>query len=117
MDLQKIDLSIGCSPPGSKFPVGDKLPNFISIPEYTPPKPTLLEDKMISQIKDMGRIQEKLNVLRSDEIFDNLSKHNQYFDSQYELEADKLDDLRRKLACIRESLDEILNILEKDEES
>ena len=75
------------------------------------PTSNQLEDKMISRIKDMGRVQERLKAILDDEIFDTLSKHNPYWDSKHEPECDKLDDLRRKFSCFQDNLWDIMGIL------
>lgn len=95
----------------------DKPPIPVGIPDYTDPTSNQLEDKMISRIKDLGRAQERLKMILDDEIFDTLSKHNPYWDSKYEPEADKLDDLRRKFSCLSDNLWDIMGILRTEEES
>lgn len=105
-------------PPGTyiqqKF---DKPPVPMPIPDFTERTSNQLEDKMISRIKDLGRAQEKLKMILDDEIFDRLSKHNPYWDSKYEPEGDKLDDLRRKFSCLSDNLWDIMGILRTEEES
>ena len=71
---------------------------------------------IISKIQDMGRVQERIKSILDDDIFDTLSKHNPYWDSEYELEADKLGDLRRKFSCFQDNLWDIMGILRKEEE-
>ena len=52
-------------------------------------------------LQNVGRAEEKLMRLLEDAIFDTLSKHNDYWDT------DKLDDVRMKLSCIKEQLEDI----------
>lgn len=75
-----------------------------------------LEDKMISKIKDMGIIQQKLEEILDDEIFDDLSKHNPFWHSKYEPESHKFNDLRGKFSLLSENLWDIMGILRKGEE-
>lgn len=70
----------------------------------------------ISRIEDIGRAREKLKTILDDDIFDTLSKHNPYWDSEYEVESDKLDDLRRKFSCFSETLWDLYGILHKEED-
>jgi len=71
---------------------------------------------ILNRIQDMGRVENMLKSILNDDVFANLSKHNPYYDSEYEVEADKLDDLRRKLSCINDNLWDVISILKKDEE-
>lgn len=86
-------------------------------PALINPTSNQLEDKMISRIKDMGRVQERLKIILDDEIFETLSKHNTYWHSKHEPEADKLDDLRRKFSYFNDNLWDIMGILRTEEES
>lgn len=47
------------------------------------------------------------NVITAD-VFENLSKHNPWYDSKHELEADKLDELRRTLVLVKEEIESML---------
>ena len=71
---------------------------------------------IISRLEDIGRAREHLKSILDDDAFENLSKHNPYFDSEHEVEADKLDDLRRKLSCISDKLWDLSAILTKQED-
>lgn len=62
-------------------------------------------------IRDSGRALQIISELSDMEIFDNLSKHNPYFDSVHEVESDKLYDLRCKLSYIHEKLLEAWSFL------
>ena len=95
----------------------DKRPERVPIPDNNDPTSNQLEDKMISRIKDLGRAQQRLKMILDDEIFENLSLYNPYWNSKYELEADKLDDLRRKFSCLRDNLWDSMGILRTSEES
>lgn len=74
-----------------------------------------LANHLVKRIKDIGRIDEKLKVILDMECFDNLSKHNEYFDSEHVIEFEKLDTLRRNLICIQELLYEIWEIVQFEE--
>lgn len=75
-----------------------------------------LPTALISRIEDIGRAQEKLKNILDEELFDNLSKHDPFWDSKHELESEKLDDLRRKLSCLSDNLWDLWAILRKEEE-
>ncbi len=75
-----------------------------------------LPDCMIDKIQDMGRVEEKILNILEDDIFKKTSKHNPYWESELEQEADKLDDLRMKFACLNDNLWDIISILRKEEE-
>ena len=64
-------------------------------------------------IQDRGRIDKTLLTLTEDEIFDDLSKHNPYFHSEHEVEAEKLEELRWKLSHIHEKLWEVISIIDR----
>jgi hypothetical protein len=73
--------------------------------------------ELIGYIEKIGIAREKLNEILDLDIWDDLSKHNPYWESQYEPECDKLDDARRRLAALHEQLLEIhllLKIKDKD---
>lgn len=70
----------------------------------------LLMREVIQRIECIGRAQEKLDNLFGDEIFDNLSKHNPYWDSEHEIESEKLYDIRCKLGYIHDKLSDIVSL-------
>lgn len=61
----------------------------------------------------IGRAQQQIIDLLDHDLFEDLSKHNPYFDSEHELEADKLEDCRRRLQFVHETLWNIVAMLEK----
>jgi hypothetical protein len=71
-------------------------------------------EPILKRLEDVGRVRERLDELLKLEIFDDLSKHNPYFDSEHDLESDKLYDIRCKFRVIQDSLEGISNILYKD---
>jgi len=79
-------------------------------------KPVLLGNHILNRIQDIGRIEEKISILLKDEIFEMLSKHNPYWVAEKEDEEDKLDDLRRKLCAIQNTLWDIKEIINDDHE-
>ena len=93
----------------------DKQPEMVSIPECAEPSSNQLEDKMISRIKDMGRVQERIKSILDDDIFNDLSKYNTYWQSKHEEENGKLIRLHMKLSCLHDNLWDIMGILRGDE--
>jgi len=71
---------------------------------------------LVSRMADIGRAQERITNILDDEIFRNLSKHNPYWHSEHDIEADKLHDVRCKLSCMMDNLWDLWSILKKDEE-
>jgi len=70
----------------------------------------------LQRIEDIGRIDKLLLHITENDIFDNLSKYNSYFDSQHEIENEKLGELRLKLAQIYEQIWEVHSIISRFEE-
>lgn len=66
-----------------------------------------LPHAMIQRIESIGAAKEKLANLLDDDVWLDLSKHNPFWDSEYEKESDKLHDLRLKLSLFHEKLWEI----------
>ena len=75
-----------------------------------------LPNDMISRLQNAGKAQDRIIKLLDDEIFESTSKHNPYWHSKHEEEADKLDDLRRKISCFHDNLWDIVQLLRKEEE-
>lgn len=71
--------------------------------------------EILRRIQDLGRIEEKLKHLTHQEIFDDLSKHNPYWESTDEVASEKLYDIRMQLSYILEQLYEITSIATCDE--
>lgn len=71
---------------------------------------------VIKRLEDIGRAQQKLKSILDDDIFDNLSKHDPYWDSEHEPEADRFHDVRMKLNCMRDNLWDLWAILRNEEE-
>lgn len=69
---------------------------------------------MLRRIEDIGACKEKLRELMRHEIFDSLSKHDEYWHHQNEDVAEKLDTTRRELRHLEHQLGLILDILEPD---
>ncbi len=65
-------------------------------------------DKEFEYLVNVGICVEKLRNIITNDIFGNLSKHNPWYDSQHQEEADKLDELRRTLVLVNDEIDEIL---------
>ncbi len=64
----------------------------------------------------LGKAQEKTGKILDDDIFQDLSKYDPYWDSDHEKEAEKLDDIRRKLSFFRDSLYDVYEIIHPIEE-
>jgi len=75
-----------------------------------------LSTDVITRLEDIGRAQQKLKSIIDDDIFDNLSKHDPFWDSTYESECDRLHDIRMKLNCLRDNLWDLWAILRREEE-
>lgn len=75
----------------------------------------VLNKLVVKRLQDMGRAEEKLFQLLNHEVFDTLSKHNEYWQSQHQPEDDKLDEARRTLMHIQDKLFDIQQILSIDE--
>ncbi len=71
---------------------------------------------MLARIQDIGRAQQALYRVLQDDIFDILSKHDPYWHSEHEKEADKLDDIRMKLGCFSDNLWDVYRILNTEDE-
>jgi len=72
-------------------------------------------DSPYDRIHDMGIAYEKLQQLLDTPLFQqSTSKHNEYWHS--ETESEKLDDIRRSISCISDTLYEIKQILDKPEQ-
>jgi len=69
-------------------------------------------EKLIDGIIRIGRAQQMLTHLLDDGIFENLSKHNNYWNSEDEVDGDKLFDVRMKLSCLKDNLWELMAILQ-----
>jgi hypothetical protein len=92
------------------------------VPVYEKPKINI-ESKMndlpttiLKRIECIGRAQEKLDDLFNYDLFDNLSKHDPYWHSHHEPEADRLHDIRCKLSYILDKIAAIMNVLSWEEE-
>ncbi len=86
-----------------------KLPHSVSDPILPS------QSEILNRIHNMGRIEERILSLLDEEIFENLSKHNPYWDSEHEPEGDKLHDTRMRLSCIKDNLWDIISILKNNE--
>jgi hypothetical protein len=69
----------------------------------------------IKLIMGYGKAHYIIQSLLDDEIFNDLSKHNEYFYHSDEIVSDKLRDLRIKFRKIEDSLNEILVLISVQE--
>lgn len=68
----------------------------------------------LDRIESIGEARYRLISLLDNELFDDLSKHNPYWDSKYENECDKLYTIRCALKWLEEELLEIVSVLNKE---
>lgn len=61
---------------------------------------------------NVGKALHKLEELAKHDLFDDLSKHNTYWQSAHEDEYEKLDELRRRLMWISEKIWDAISLLE-----
>jgi hypothetical protein len=73
-----------------------------------------LANCIIKRIEDIGKAITHLKEILDCDLFDDLSKHSNYWDSEHNNEADKLDDIRLKLSFLEENLWDVYAILEND---
>lgn len=67
---------------------------------------------ILDRMQDIGIAKERLSALLDDDIFNDLFKHNPWWESEHEAESDKLHDLRMKLGYFSEKMWEIWHILD-----
>lgn len=67
-----------------------------------------------SRLEDIGRARVVLENLMGNEIFDNLSKHSSYWSPLGEEARENLDEVRRRLNNVHESICELYEILRPD---
>lgn len=67
---------------------------------------------VVSYILQVGEARQMLKDLTNHDDLNDLRKHNEYWDSEYPKEADKLDDARCRLKFFQEKLFEVLEKLE-----
>ena len=75
-----------------------------------------LNNAIIKRLEDIGAARLLVKQLLDKEIFESTSKHNPYWDSEHEVESDKLDEARRTLIGVQMELWEIQEMLASPEE-
>jgi len=75
---------------------------------------TPLNELIVSRIEDIGRMRAGLDCIINNELFENLSKHSDYWHSEHTEEDEKLDEIRRKLSCLSDDIMTIINIADRD---
>lgn len=73
-----------------------------------------IEPNMVQSLISVGRALEKLDNLLEIDVFETLSKHNEYWSSEHEPEDEKLDQARRTLSMIQDKLHGIYYALKGD---
>jgi hypothetical protein len=69
---------------------------------------------LLQHIQKSGSVIQLIDMMLKDDVFNDLSKPNPYFDSLYRVEAEKLDNLRLKLTAIEDRILEIKDCLTID---
>ena len=70
---------------------------------------------LINRIEAIGEARSLLRqLLRNQDLFGDLSKHNEYFDSNHIEESEKLHDLRMRIGNIEDKITEILDVIEPE---
>ncbi len=75
-----------------------------------------MDIKVARYLVNVGRATQKLREALDHDIFDDLSKHSTYWQSEDEKTDGKLHDIRMALSIIREALSEALYKIEGDYE-
>ena len=70
--------------------------------------------EIIDRIEDIGRARQKLKSILDTEVFDNLSKHNPYWESKDEEMSERLYEIRMSLSCLNDNLWDLWAILNKE---
>lgn len=65
------------------------------------------EKSLIAHFQDIGIAQEKLTRIYYNDLFNNLGKHEDYWESDHSIEEEKLQSIRQKLCAIHDELAEI----------
>jgi hypothetical protein len=73
-----------------------------------------LSKNLISRLEDIGAARMLVAGILGHSIFDNLSKHNPYWESTDSVACEKLYDTRVELACIEDELLKVASVLKKD---
>lgn len=75
-----------------------------------------LSNIVIRKIQDSARAEVMLLQVLENDLFRDLSKHNPYWDSEHEIESEKLYDTRCRLNCIKDTLWDVFGSLKGEEE-
>ncbi len=75
-----------------------------------------LSNIVIRKIQDMARAEVMLLQVLENDLFRDLSKHNPYWESEHEIESEKLYDTRCKLSCIKDILWDVFGSLKGEED-
>ena len=70
----------------------------------------------LKYLLNVGEARKLVKDILNDDVFDNLSKHNPYFDSEHDKEDQKLEDLRWALNRIQDALHKIWELIEAPED-
>ena len=84
----------------------DELNNFMGSEDFL--------NKVLLSIQLLGQIKEKLNNILDDRLFNDLSKHNPYWNSEHEVEYEKLYDTRCALSTFENQLWGIIGLINGD---
>lgn len=75
-----------------------------------------LPTAMISRIEDIGRARQAMYAILDNELFEHRSKHDPFWESETLQDMDKLQNVRMKLSFMYDSLCEVLEILNNDQD-
>lgn len=71
----------------------------------------MTQSDIVKAILRLGRAQEKLDALLRSDVFDDLSKHDLFWQSDHEIEMNKMDAVRMRLKHIHSYLWELNGLL------
>lgn len=126
-ERMNVEHNLGCTQPGETMEstVAYNSPKMMKIPEI-PDIWTILKERgidplhalpnvLISRIEDIGRARAILEEVLDSHIFDNLQKHNPFWQPETHREEVKLNELRLKFCYLHEKLCDLAEILQKQE--
>lgn len=73
-----------------------------------------MNNDVVKALISIGRAQKILDKVLENPLFDSLSKHNPYWHSEHEVEADLLNDVRMQLQSVSDDLHELRYEMNQD---
>ena len=74
---------------------------------------TSMKSQILSKLKDLGRIEERLKTILDMDIFDRLNKYDSFWSNDNEA-GDRLYDMRSVLMGIEQELWDIVELINRD---